>query len=158
MKTAKGGATASLLVLCLLSCARPSTLSPAYRTALADTVLVAMNEYFAALRALDGDSAVSYLAPEFWAYNGAEFIGYDSTAAGTRRFVSALQRFEGDWTQREVRVLSADAAIVTGSLWQTYTDTTGHVTSFRGTVVWAWVRRGDRWCAAFVHAAPDPNN
>jgi len=138
------------------SCATPRKHSSGSELdAIADTINVAMRDYFQALRARDGERAVSHFAPDFWAFSGGQIVTYDSAVAGTRRLLASVKQFEGDWDRLEVKVLNPSAAIAVGSLWQRYTDTTGQVTAFRGTVSWIWVRRGADWRAVFLHAAPE---
>ncbi len=129
-----------------------STLSEADRTAIAAAVDSATRAFQDAERARDAEHTIAHLAPDFSMYNDGVRTSYDAVVESIRATMGTFQHFEPQWSDLIVRVLGANAAVVSFTFRDSIVTESGDILRFTGPTTLVWERRGTHWLIVFADA------
>lgn len=127
-------------------------LSEGEKAETAASVRQAVEAFAAAERARDAETAISFLAPDFYMYADGKRADYGSVVEQIRSTLTQLEGFDTTWSDIEVTVLSRDHALVSLIFEDTITAADGTSTSLWGPNTFLWQRVDGNWRLLYVDA------
>jgi uncharacterized protein (TIGR02246 family) len=104
-------------------------------------------------RSLDADALVKHFsdAGDFYMHNDGQRMSRDAIVAGVSKAFPTLRSLEGGFSELQIHVLAADAALATALFEETITTGDGAVVRQRGAATWLWRERNGEWKIAYGH-------
>jgi ketosteroid isomerase-like protein len=130
------------------------------RIQIRDAVERRMASFEAAERALDALALVQHFsdAGDFYMYNDGQRLTFASVAAAVGQAFPMLRVLDGGFTELQVHVLAADAALATARFREAITAHDGTVVRQQGAASWLWRARGGEWKIAYGHVDHYPDS
>ena len=141
-------------LLSALGCSPRPTNPPADPSGVVAAVDSAMSAYLAAQGELDGaQMGTFYLdAPEFEAIMNGTRQDLVATRSRAEVYYSGIKAISGEFGDRRITPLGADAALVSAVRDQTMTDTAGVAVRYTGAASWVWVQREGVWRIVHINS------
>lgn len=133
------------------ACARPEPDSVSLTSVRADVEAVVW-AFHAADTAMDAESVVRLLWPDYEMLVDGQRLSFEEVAQGSREFMSSLRSFHTVWSDLEILPLSPDLAIASFVFRDSIVTADGRVIQSRGPTTLLWERRNGEWRMRFGDA------
>jgi len=128
-------------------------MNPEQQAAVRSAVERRMLSFEHAERSLDVDALVRHFsdAGDFYMHNDGQLMSRDAIVAGVSQAFPMLRSLEGGFSELQIHVLGADAALATALFEETITTGDGAVVRQRGAATWLWRERNGEWTIVYGH-------
>jgi ketosteroid isomerase-like protein len=110
-------------------------------------VLATLNDYIAALRALDLPKTISYYSnsKDFLVYDNGKAWNYEEFTAGLKTAFSQIKKAVVSYDGIYLRNITENAVLTTGPFHQSLTDSNDREFDFDGTASFIWLKKDGQW-------------